>query len=147
MNDSRSLMGCAIGKSEHPRGAFSAKIGESERVSTFVPARLNRGSIDAVRVQGHNHRGFGDCTATAKRSPPMSAGRWMATSSFCSSNTPMPRAAGSPTGRFFFLTLKLTSSQSEKIAMQVINAKCLDFALAQFYRSVHWNNWGAVNTF
>ena len=71
---------------------------------------------------------------------PMSAGRWMATSSFCSSNTPMPRAAGSPTGRFFFLGFRLTSSQSEKIVMRAIKSKCLDFALAQFYRSMHWSN-------
>ena len=73
----------------------------------------------------------------------MSAGRWMATSSFASSNTPMPRAAGSPTGRFSFwlrVDLQLTSSQPEKIVMRTIRPKCLDFALAEFYRSVHWDN-------
>jgi hypothetical protein len=31
----------------------------------------------------------------------------------------------------------LTSSQSEKIVMRAIKSKCLDFALAQFYRSMH----------
>src|SRR5580692_7600159 len=140
MNDSRSLMGRAIGKSEHPGDYSRRKLLESEREVPSYWHQLNRGSIDAVGVPAHNHCGFGDCTAAGKRSPPMSAGCWMATSSFCSSNTPMPRAAGSPTGRFFFLGFRLTSSQSEKIVMRAIKSKCLDFALAQFYRSMHWSN-------
>lgn len=91
---------------------------------------MNLGSIDAGRGRAQNYFGFGDCTAAGKRSPPMSAGLLDGTLEFLLLQHPMPRAAGSPTGRSLFLT----ASHALKLLIRAIKGKRLDFARARFYR-------------
>jgi hypothetical protein len=94
---------------------------------------MNRGSIDAVGGRAQNHCGFGDRTAAGTKLTPMSAGSLDGNLEFLLLQHPVPRAAGSPTGRSFFLT----TSHVNRVVIEAIKANRLDFARAQFYRSSH----------
>jgi len=142
MNGKRSLVGRAFSKSEH---SIAASLGENRskakgkyfRTGKAEPRVYRRGwrpSAQSLWIRGL----YGD------RQPLTPHERWPLDGNLeflllQHPNAPSGRLPHRPLLLFgaMFLTVALTSSQSEKIVMQAIKSKCLDFALAQFYRSMH----------
>jgi hypothetical protein len=145
MNDSRSLMGRAIGKSEHQtkniqHGSFSAKTarkrkGKYFRTGKSEPRVYRRGwrpKAQSLWIRGL----YGDRqTLTPHERRPLDGNL-----EFLLLQHPNAPSGRLPHRPLLLFDLELTSSQSPKIVMRGIKPKCLDFALVQFYRSVHWNN-------
>ena len=145
VSGNRSLVGRAFSKSEHPSATPSAKIARKRKGSTFVLApterrvyrRGRRPSAQSLWIRG----------LYGSRQPLTPHERWLLDGNLeflllQHPNAPSGRLPHRPLLLFgaMFLTVALTSSQPEKIVMRAIQPKCLDFALSQFYRSMHWNN-------